>query len=120
VSPISEDRPDQPRKPEPRAAAPSPFPTFRAFYESLRPRTEIKEFPHEFDVKNRRPRPILERVRCHPRDLERVRRVVFEVNPWEGVTETNQIEVDDSIPELHVDVAWLTSTRTPQKARIPL
>lgn len=89
---------------------------FREFCQSLRPKVVIENEGQIWDEKPPGPfRPILDRVVCHPDDLDLVARIIHETNPWAGYVESHP-----SITPLHVQVVWRDKGRGEHKERYRL
>lgn len=89
---------------------------FREFVQSLRQKRVIEEEGQIHDGKPPGPfRPILDRVVCHPDDLDLVARIIHETNPWEGFVESSTF-----VPALHVNVVWRDRGRGEHKERYRL
>ena len=80
--------------------------SFREHLASLRRQVDASSF--FFEPTRNSPKPILDRIRCHPGDFHAVVFCVHDVNPWDG-----PIEVGESARG-HVEVSWLTAGRVPK------
>jgi hypothetical protein len=85
----------------------------RAHLETLRRTVDATSF--FFEPTRNSPKPILERIRCHPSDTAAVYALVHEVNPWDG-----PIEAAGDLARGEVEVSWLTAGRSPRTARFSL
>jgi hypothetical protein len=85
------------------SAALSNISTFRAWYQSTRRHIDASSIHWEF---SKTPRMILDRVTCHPSQVEKVSSIIFETNPWAGFVESG-----DHVPRDEVWVSFFTVTR---------
>ena len=91
--------------------------SFRNWYASTRERHELTSFDFgaQTDAKNRSPHVLLEAVTVNPADVDAVKAVLFEVNPWGG-----EVSQDPEILPGYVVAAWLGKDRQPRVAQFAL